>query len=97
MSSGPGTELARIFARLGIHGDCTPCRALADEMDRRGPDWCAENGDFILHHLERQARRRGLPFLRPAAAILVRLAIRRARRIRGDTSTRPHPPAGDRS
>jgi len=76
-----GTALKSLLASFGITAtpDC-PCTARAAEMDRRGCDWCEENIDTIVGWLREQAEARGLPFLDAAGRILVRRAIRNARR-----------------
>ena len=81
---GPGTELHRLLGKIGI----TPkpgckCLARVAEMDIRGADWCEQNVSTVCNWLREEARRRGLPFLEPAARILVIRAIRNARRRHG--------------
>lgn len=76
-----GTALKSLLASIGIEStpDC-PCNARAAEMDVRGCDWCEENVDTIVGWLREQAEARGLPFLDAAGRVLVRRAIRNARR-----------------
>ncbi len=78
---GAGTHLKRLLAHFGLVGKkgCG-CGGFARVMDRRGPNWCEENRGMILSRLRREAKKRKLPFIAPAAATLVRLAIQRARR-----------------
>jgi hypothetical protein len=81
---GPGTELKKLLARVGITAtpDCA-CNARAAEMDRREqetPGWCEANIDTIVGWLREQAEARGLPFLDLAGRMLVRRAISNARR-----------------
>lgn len=78
---GPGTELKRLLGRIGIkaHADCA-CESRAAEMDLRGPDWCEEHIDTILDWLSEEAARRRLPYIRPVARQVVRLAVKKARR-----------------
>jgi hypothetical protein len=80
-AGGPGTELKRLLRRVGIRptANCR-CNAHARKMDRNGIDWCERHTDTILAWLAAESSRRGLPFLRPAATAIIRLAIRRARR-----------------
>ncbi len=83
-TSGPGTELKKLLARVGITSapDCA-CNARAAEMDRREqetPGWCEANIDTIVGWLREQAQARGLPFLDLAGRVLVRRAIKNARR-----------------
>jgi hypothetical protein len=78
---GPGTELKKLLAKVGIVSspDCS-CNARAAEMDRRGVEWCEANIDTIVGWLREQAEARGLPFLDIAGRLLVRRAIANARR-----------------
>ena len=79
---GPGTELKKILSNVfGITStpDCA-CNARADEMDRMGSDWCAANIDTIVGWLREQATARGLPFIDAAGKMLIRRAIRNARK-----------------
>jgi hypothetical protein len=78
---GPGTELKKLLAKVGITAapDCA-CNARAAEMDRQGVEWCEANIDTIVGWLREQAAARGLPFLDVAGRMLVRRAIRNARR-----------------
>jgi len=79
--TGPGTALKSLLASIGITAtpDC-PCNARAAEMDRRGCDWCEANIDTIVGWLREQAEARGLPVLDAAGRVIVRRAIRNARR-----------------
>lgn len=81
---GPGTELKKLLARVGIvAADSCPCNVRAAEMDRREqetPGWCEANVDTIVGWLREQAEARGLPFLDIAGRLLVRRAIANARR-----------------
>lgn len=76
---GPGTELKKLFAMIGIseHGNCS-CNAHADEMDRRGAEWCRENIETILDWLREECAKRNIPFVEFAARAAVNLAISRA-------------------
>jgi hypothetical protein len=78
---GPGTELKKLLARVGITAtpDCA-CNARAAEMDRQGVEWCEANIDTIVGWLREQAEARGRPFLDVAGRLLVRRAISNARR-----------------
>jgi len=80
-SHGPGTELKKLLARVGITAtpDCS-CNARAAEMDRQGVEWCEANLDTIVGWLREQAEARGLPFLDVAGRMIVRRAISNARR-----------------
>lgn len=80
-ASGPGTELKGLLKLIGITAspNCS-CNARAKQMDEWGPDECERRMPEILEWLEQEATRRGLPFVRFAAAQAVKLAIRRARK-----------------
>jgi hypothetical protein len=80
-ASGPGTELKKILARVGIVAtpDCS-CTARAAEMDANGCDWVEANISTVVGWLREQATARGLPFLDAAGRALVRVAVRNARR-----------------
>ena len=49
-----------------------------DDNEAREPGWCEKNIDEIVGWLEEEARKRRLPFVRYAAKLLVRRAIRLA-------------------
>jgi hypothetical protein len=80
---GPGSELSKLLKRLGIEPKptCT-CRAKAAQMDAWGPDECSrpERIDEVVAVMRAEAEARGLPFLDVAGRMLVRRAIRNARR-----------------
>jgi hypothetical protein len=80
-TNGPGTELKKLLAKVGIVSspDCS-CNARAAEMDRQGVEWCEANLDTIVGWLREQAEARGLPFLDVAGRLLVKRAISNARR-----------------
>jgi hypothetical protein len=80
-AGGPGTELKKLLARVGIMStpNCS-CNARAAEMDRQGCEWCETNLDTIVGWLREQAEARGLPFLDLAGRMLVRRAIKNARK-----------------
>ena len=82
VDAGPGTELKSLLARVGIVAtpDCA-CNARAAEMDRQGCEWVEANMSTVLGWLREQAEARGLPFLEIAAKMLIRRAIRNARRL----------------
>jgi hypothetical protein len=80
-SDGPGTELKKLLATVGITASPTcSCNARAAEMNARGVDWCKANIDTIVGWLREEAAKRGLPFLDAAGRLLVRRAIRNARK-----------------
>lgn len=78
---GPGTELHKLLAKLGIRE--TPscgCRSRERQMNAWGPDGCLERLDEVVDWMASEAKQRGLPFVRTAGVVLVRWAVRRARR-----------------
>jgi len=80
-TSGPGTELKKLLKLIRITAtpDCS-CHARARTMDERGCDWCEEHIDEIVGWLREEAGRRKLPFVDAAGRMLVRRAIRNARK-----------------
>lgn len=81
---GPGTELRKILATIGIHprGVNCKCNEHAAQMDRQGPDWCEANLTEIVDWLEEEAKKRpfaGKLFSRTIAKRAVQVAIGRAR------------------
>ena len=78
---GPGTELKKLLSRVGITAspDCS-CNARARLMDERGIEWCEANIDEIVGWLREEASKRGLPFVDMAGRMLVKRAIRNARK-----------------
>ena len=82
-ASGPGTELSKLLKRFGIHPAPTcACRAKAAQMDAWGTDECErpERIEEVLAVMRAEAHARGLPFLDAAGRLLVKRAIRNARR-----------------
>ena len=80
---GPGTELSRLLKRIGINPTPTcQCRAMSQKMDQWGPDECErpERIDEVVAVMRAEAEARGLPFVDIAGRMLVRRAIRNARR-----------------
>lgn len=92
---GPGGHLKRLLARFGIKatGSGCKCTSRAAEMDRHGCEWVAANLDTVVGWLREEAHKRGLPFVDALAKMLVREAVRRARKdaaADGRGSQRPH-------
>ena len=80
---GPGTELSKLLKRFGIEPTPTcSCRAKAAQMDAWGPAECSkpERIDEVVAVMRAEAEARGLPFLDMAGRMLVRRAIRNARK-----------------
>jgi len=89
---GPGTELKKILARFGITSTAScRCNAHSRQMNLWGDDECEkpERMEQILGWLREQAEGRGMPFIRTAAAMLVRMSIRASRRSRVSGATPP--------
>ena len=80
MTIGAGTELKRLLRRFGINPNDCKCEEHVLAMDIQGPDWCMQNLETIISWLEEAAHKRRLPFARMAGRVLVRRAIRDARR-----------------
>lgn len=80
-TQGPGTELKKLLKLAGITAkpNCS-CNARARTMDANGCDWCEANIDQIVGWLREEAGKRGLPFVDMAGRVLVRRAIRNARK-----------------
>jgi len=80
---GPGTELSKLLKRFGIEPTPTcVCRAKAQQMDAWGPDECSrpERIDEVVAVMRAEAEARGLPFIDLAGRMLVRRAIKNARK-----------------
>ena len=78
---GPGTELKKLLKKIGITAspDCS-CNARARLMDERGIEWCEANIDEIVGWLREEATKRGLPFVDMAGRMLVKRAIKNAKK-----------------
>lgn len=80
---GPGTELKKLLATIGITAEPTcKCNARAEQMDRmekQSPGWCEANIDLIVGWLREEAERRRLPFVDLAGKLLAKRAIARHR------------------
>jgi hypothetical protein len=83
IGEGPGTELKKLLAGwpfLFVAGADCKCNQRARYMDEMGCDWVVENIDECVGYLRESAADRGLPFIELAARLLIRRAIRNARR-----------------
>jgi hypothetical protein len=78
---GPGTELKLLLRKFFIREKpgCG-CDEYAEMMNIAGPDWCKEHFEEIVDRLEREAKKRRLPFVRTLGRIVVHRAIRNARK-----------------
>ena len=80
---GAGTALKSLLARIGINAsEGCACSSRARIMDRNGIAWCESHIEEIVAWLRDEAAKRKLPFLDIAGRILVRRAIKNARRAR---------------
>lgn len=82
-AGGPGTELSRLLKRFGIEPTPTcQCRAKAAQMDAWGVEECGrpERIEEVVAVMREEAKARGLPFLDAAGRLLVRRAIRNAKK-----------------
>lgn len=81
----PGSELKKLLAgwpfRITATEGCS-CNAMASRMDSMGCDWCEsdEGMSEILAAMKDNAQKKGVPYIEAAAAMLVRRAVRNARR-----------------
>jgi hypothetical protein len=81
---GPGAELKKLLLLAGIKAtEGCKCNKRANIMNERGCDWCEENIETIVGWLREEAESRKLPFVNAAARLVVRRAIRNARKSRG--------------
>jgi hypothetical protein len=82
-SPGPGWELKKLLAGWPFYitssAGCS-CNAYAAQMDQWGCDECEVRMEEIVGHLRAQAAARGLPFIDMAGRMLVRRAIKNARK-----------------
>lgn len=77
LDAGPGTELKALLSKVGITSTPTcSCNARAMEMNRQGTQWCKDNEELILGWLKEEAEKRGLPFVKFGAKMLLRRAIK---------------------
>ncbi len=79
---GPGTILSGMLEALGIKSapNCS-CKKRAVIMNAEGNDWCESNMDTILDWLKEESDKRGLPFVRIGAKLIVQRAIKKSRRL----------------
>ncbi len=81
-AQGPGTEMTQIINRVGLGSDCGRCKALAAEMDQRGPDWVLQNRHDIANRTIDNASRLGHnmgPMKRLGVRMMIRTSVRRSR------------------
>jgi len=76
---GPGTELKKLLASIGIQATPTcKCNKMAKQMNEWGQE-SLKHIEEIVDVMEETAKARGLPFVRLGGKALVRLACMRAR------------------
>ena len=80
-AGGPGTQLAEMLKAWGIHakksGGCK-CKDMEVKMNRLGSA-CTEqkNLQMIVDHLQAEAKKRNLPFVRKVGEMLVLRAVKK--------------------
>lgn len=83
-SFGPGTELKKLLSKMGIESTsgckCSDRAKHMDYMEQKDPGWTERNIEQVVDWMEQEATNRNLPFLRTPAKMLVKLAIRRAKK-----------------
>ena len=93
---GPGTELKRLLSRIGIKAEpgckCNARAAEMDRMEKASPGWCEANIDLIVGWLREEATKRNLLFVDAAGAMLVRRAIKNAKKSQASAVARQQPP-----
>jgi hypothetical protein len=81
---GPGTEIKKLLSRIGIKAKsgckCSDRARHIDYMESKNPGWAERNIENILDWMQEEAKKRKLPFVRAGAKLLVKLAIRRAKK-----------------
>ena len=80
-TGGVGTEIKKILARFGITAtpNCS-CNRNAKLADQWGPDECEKRADEIIGWMRAEATKRRLPFFDPVGRMILRRAIRAARK-----------------
>ena len=76
-----GTELKKLLSKIGIKAtpNCS-CNKRAILMDTNGIEWCENNIDTIVEWLKEEATKRKLPFIDMAGRLLVKQAIKNAKK-----------------
>ena len=84
VTNGPGSQLKTLLSRIGIKASdgckCSDRARHIDFMEENDPGWTERNIEEIVDWMEKEAKKRKLPFIRVAAKTLVKLAIRRAKK-----------------
>lgn len=83
----PGTELKKLLSNIGIKSNdgpngcgCSDRAKHIDYMEQVDPGWTERNIEQVIDWMQEEAKKRKLPFIRVAAKVLVKLAIRRAKK-----------------
>lgn len=79
-AGGPGTELERLISWFKKKNGKCGCGNRIKKMNMWGPDKCEENMEIILGWLEGSAKTNKIPFSKTLAKVLVKKAIRNARK-----------------
>lgn len=80
--NGPGTILASMISSLGIKSSPTcSCKKHALEMNEKGVEWCESNIPTILGWLAEESSKRKIPFIESLAKLVVKRAIRTAKKL----------------
>jgi hypothetical protein len=86
-SSGPGAELKKLLKSVGIEAkpdcSCNKRAQLMDQNEAREPGWCEAHIEEISGWLQEEAKKRGLPYIASAGKLLIRIAIKRAKKGNG--------------
>jgi hypothetical protein len=84
---GPGTELKKLLKSIGIvakpNCSCNKRAQLMDHNEATEPGWCEAHIEEISGWLQEEAHKRGLPYIASAGKLLIRMAIKRAKRGNG--------------
>jgi hypothetical protein len=79
---GPGTMLSQMLSNIGIASSPTcKCKQRAIEMNEKGNDWCDQNTNTILEWMKEESIKRGIPFVKTAAQLMVNRAISKSRKL----------------
>lgn len=82
VAGGVGTELTKLLKKFGIsskEGGCS-CRHKSKLMDRNGIRWCENHVGEIVGYMRENAKKMGVPFVALPAKMLIRQAIKNAKR-----------------
>lgn len=80
-ASGPGTELKKLISWFySPNKKKCNCLTRIAKMNAWGPDKCTERMDTIVRWLRHSARINKIPFFEPAVRLLIKQAIKNARK-----------------